>query len=326
MGKQAGTAAAQRPASRDSSQHVVVADPDPQVQSRLCAVLRAHGITAETAGTADEALAATRVDTTVLLSLDGSPEERLELIRRIRGAGPHRPAIVVMGGQRQALLPRALDAGADDYLISPIRPGELIARLGVLAGRRRIEAERAISRTDPLTGLVTHGVFRERLAEEVKRAARHRRPLSLAVLDIDHFGLVNDRHGRRAGDKALRAVAELTRSHARETDVLGRAGGAELTWLMPETDLAGAERAAERLRSFIAATPTCGGRVTASIGVAELEGDAPAEDLFASAGAAMRAAKEAGRNRVRVAREAGPEEIRGGTPAPGVVRGARPPR
>ena len=300
MGKQAGTVAVLSPPSPDSPRRVLIADPDPAGESRLRGILHANGIPAETAGTAEEVHAATGVDA-VLLSLDGPPEERLGLIRRMREMGARRPAVVVLSGQSQALLPRALDAGADDYLISPPRPDELIARLGVATGRRRLEAERVMARTDALTGLLNLGTFRERLAEEVKRAARHGRPLSLALLDIDRFTQVNDRHGRRAGDKTLGALAELAGSRARETDVLGRVGGGELGWLMPETDLAGAEQAAERLRFVIAATPTCGGRVTVSTGVAELGPGAPAEDLFASAGAAMRHAKVAGRNRVTAA-------------------------
>jgi two-component system cell cycle response regulator len=301
MGKQAGTVAPPSPPSRDSIRHVLIADRDPGGRSRLCAILRANGIPAETAGTTDEILAASGVDA-VLLSLDGPPEDLLDLIRGIRGLGLHRPAVVVLSGRSEALLPRALDAGADDYLISPARPEELIARLRVLAGRRRLEAERLMARTDLVTGLSNLSTFRERLAGEVKRATRHGRPLSLAVLDIDDFTRVNDRHGRRAGDKTLRALAELTRSRARETDVLGRVGGGELAWLMPETDLAGAEQAAERLRCFVAATPTCGGRVTASMGIAGLGAGAAAEDLFASAHAAMRRAKKAGCNRVGVSR------------------------
>ena len=299
MGKQAGTVAVLSPPSPDSPRRVLIADPDPAAGSRLRAILSANGIPAETAGTAQEVLAATGADG-VLVSLDGPPEERLALIRSLRELGPRRPAVVVLSEQSQALLPRALDAGADDYLISPPRPEELIARLRVATAWRRLETERVMARSDALTGLLNLGSFRERLAEEVKRAARHGRPLSLALLDIDHFTRVNDRHGRRAGDRTLGALAELAASRARDTDVLGRVGGGELGWLMPETDLAGAEQAAERLRAVIAATPTCGGRVTASIGVAELGPGVPAEDLFASAGAAMRNAKVAGRNRVTV--------------------------
>jgi diguanylate cyclase (GGDEF)-like protein len=158
-----------------------------------------------------------------------------------------------------------------------------------------------LARTDPLTGLLNYGAFHHRLDQEVRRTARHDRPLSLALLDIDHFKQVNDRHGHRAGDDALRTVAELAKSHLRETDVLGRVGGEELAWLMPESDLAGAALAAERLCASIAATPIAHvGGVTASIGVAQLAVDRSAGDLYGAADAAMYRAKRAGRNRVTV--------------------------
>jgi diguanylate cyclase (GGDEF)-like protein len=187
----------------------------------------------------------------------------------------------------------------EETLVQLERVAELISLAVSNADAREHLARMA--RTDPLTGLLNHGAFHQRLEEEVKRSARYGRPLSLALLDIDHFKLVNDRHGHSAGDETLRTIAELARSQARETDVVGRVGGEELAWLMPESDVPGAADAAERLRSVIAATPMAHvGRVTASIGVATLETDGSAGDLFGSADAAMYGAKRAGRNRVRV--------------------------
>jgi diguanylate cyclase (GGDEF)-like protein len=444
---------------KNASQLVLVVEPDPVGRSRICEILRGNGIAARAAASAEEVLTATEVDT-VLLSLD-EDRERLDLVAEMRGLGPHRPTVVVMSGQGRALLSRALDAGADDYLITPTGPEELLARLRIVAERRRLEAEQVMLRrvavnvatghehsrlcglvarelalllgadggrvvrylapataelvgawrrsdfeqiapgeilslapswalakvqrsgrparselteadarrarapfraslaapvrvegslwgavavaysdvrgaheetliqlervaelislavsnadarehlarmasTDPLTGLLNHGAFHRRLDEEVARSARHGRPLSLALLDIDHFKRVNDRHGHRAGDEALRRVAEMALSHARESDVVGRVGGEELAWLMPEGDLPGAVQAAERLCSSVAAATIAEvGRVTVSIGVAELEADGSGGDLFGSADAAMYRAKRAGRNRVRAFR------------------------
>ncbi len=126
--------------SVDSLPHVLVVDPDPAGRSRVCAILRANGFAPRTAESAEEILAAKVA--TVLLSMDGTDEERLDLIRALRRLGPHRPAIVLMSGRGQALLPRALDAGADDDLTIPTCPEELLARLRVVGRRRRIEAER----------------------------------------------------------------------------------------------------------------------------------------------------------------------------------------
>jgi diguanylate cyclase (GGDEF)-like protein len=194
-----------------------------------------------------------------------------------------------------------LSGAHEETLIQLERVAELISLAVSNADARENLARMA--RTDPLTGLLNHGAFHERLDEEVKRAARHGRPISLALLDIDHFKLVNDLHGHRAGDDALRKVADVLRAHARDSDALGRVGGEELAWLMPESDLSGAAEAAERLCSFIATTPIDPvGRVTASIGVAALEVDGSAEEIYGSADVAMYRAKEDGRNRVRVSR------------------------
>jgi DNA-binding response OmpR family regulator len=143
MGVQAGATFPPRPLSMDALQHVLVADPDPAGRSRVCAILRANGFTPQTAESAEEILAAKAA--TVLLSLDGAGEERLDLIRALRGLGPHRP-IVLMSGRGQALLSRALDAGADDYLSTPTDTEELLARLRVVGERRRIEAEQVMLR------------------------------------------------------------------------------------------------------------------------------------------------------------------------------------
>jgi diguanylate cyclase (GGDEF)-like protein len=194
-------------------------------------------------------------------------------------------------------------AAAHEEALSQLeRVAELIS-LAVSNAEAREELSR-MARTDPLTGLLNHGAFHERLEEETARAARHGRPLSLALLDIDHFKLVNDLHGHRVGDETLRAVAHLMGSHAREVDVVGRVGGEELALLMPDSALAGAAEAAERLRAVIAATPLgAAGTITASIGVAQLWPGGSGTDLFGQADSAMYSAKASGRNCVRAAPE-----------------------
>jgi diguanylate cyclase (GGDEF)-like protein/PAS domain S-box-containing protein len=154
--------------------------------------------------------------------------------------------------------------------------------------------------TDALTGLVNHATFHVALSDAVAQAARERRPLALAVIDIDRFKALNDSLGHRAGDVALAAIGDLLRRHARRGDVVGRTGGEELAWLMPETALEGGRAAAERLRAAIAEAPVGGSQgVTASIGVTELRpADADADEVFRRADAALYDAKETGRDRV----------------------------
>jgi two-component system cell cycle response regulator len=181
---------------------------------------------------------------------------------------------------------------------------ERIARFAELVGVAiaNTEARELLVRqasTDPLTGLAHHGAFHEALADEARRAERYGHPLSLAVIDLDHFKAVNDAHGHSTGDNVLREVAGRLRGHARSIDVTGRVGGEEFAWLMPETDVAGAAAGAERLRTEISSSrigPV--GSLTASFGVAELvAGDEDGSDLFRRADAALYRAKNKGRDR-----------------------------
>jgi diguanylate cyclase (GGDEF)-like protein/PAS domain S-box-containing protein len=154
--------------------------------------------------------------------------------------------------------------------------------------------------TDALTGLVNHATFHVALSDAFHEALRERRGLALAVIDLDRFKALNDTLGHRAGDVALAAIGDLLRRHARRGDVVGRTGGEELAWLMPDTRLEGGRTAAERLRAAIAEAPVGGpGGVTASIGVTELRtSDADPDEVFRRADAALYDAKETGRDRV----------------------------
>jgi diguanylate cyclase (GGDEF)-like protein len=153
------------------------------------------------------------------------------------------------------------------------------------------------STTDALTGVLNRGAFQERLDEAL--AAPDRQPVVLALLDLDHFKLVNDRHGHPAGDRALRRFCEIVQAEARLDDALGRLGGEEFGLLLAGTDLAGAHSFADRLRATVA-RETAAGEVglTVSIGLAEGEPGTPAKDLLRSADVALYSAKGAGRNRV----------------------------
>lgn len=167
--------------------------------------------------------------------------------------------------------------------------------------RTRLEERSAL---DPLTGLANHRTFFDRLEDEASRAVRGGRPLALAVMDLDHFKAVNDRHGHLMGDSVLVTAARRMSAVTRGADLLGRIGGEEFAWLMPETGLDAALVAAERARAAMAATPFTGvGAVTLSAGVAALEDGAPPRHLFASADAALYRAKAAGRDRCVAAGE-----------------------
>lgn len=188
--------------------------------------------------------------------------------------------------------PGGLPAGTEGRLA---RFADLVA---LAIGNAEARAELAWrAATDPLTGLVNRGTFEERLAEEVSRARRHGRDLALAVLDLDMFKAVNDSHGHVAGDAVLREAALRLSARAREGDVIGRLGGEEFGWLMPETDGMEAWQATERARAAVGGAPFPEvGRVTISGGVCDLaRADGPL-DLYRRADAALYWAKRNGRD------------------------------
>ena len=158
--------------------------------------------------------------------------------------------------------------------------------------------------TDPLTGLANRRRFFEMAEAELARTRRYDAPLSLLMLDIDHFKEVNDTHGHRAGDRVLGSLALICLEVLRNVDVVGRVGGEEFAILLPETGLDGAMEVAERLREAIEKSAVVREegvplRVTVSIGVAILEDGTNLDTLLNRADAALYDAKHRGRNRVR---------------------------
>src|SRR5207237_8526449 len=123
-----------------------------------------------------------------------------------------------------------------------------------LVRTRLYEQTERLATTDGLTGLLNRRTFSAMLEKRLREAQRYRRPLSLLLLDIDHFKKVNDTHGHPAGDAVLRGVARPAQKAARDTDVAARYGGEEMALILPETDARGALAIAERLRKLIEAS------------------------------------------------------------------------
>ena len=178
-----------------------------------------------------------------------------------------------------------------------------------ISERKRVESElRRMATTDPLTALWNRRRFLELAEGELSRLRRYGRPVSVLMLDIDHFKTINDTYGHAAGDEALCRLAELCRCELRETDHLGRLGGEEFAVTLPETGLDEAMDVAERLRQRIGEMDVPVGvstiQMTVSIGVAACrEDDATIDRALGRADRALYEAKNGGRNRVVAAAE-----------------------
>jgi diguanylate cyclase (GGDEF)-like protein len=156
------------------------------------------------------------------------------------------------------------------------------------------------ARVDPLTGLLNRRGFDERTAAELTLAVRGSHPFALVILDIDHFKLVNDQWGHDVGDRVLRHVGNLLREHARDADILARFGGEEFVVVLPDTDIAGAQAFADRVRESL--SRRTGGlppvRLSAGVRVGEPASEITA--LLAEADLALYDAKRTGRDRTTV--------------------------
>lgn len=166
--------------------------------------------------------------------------------------------------------------------------------------RGRLERERILSRTDPLTGAMNKLAFSELTESELNRIKRYNHPLSLAYIDLDNFKVVNDTWGHKTGDRLLTTVVQTLREVMRKTDLVARLGGDEFVVVMIETKPAEARRAfAKAQTSLLAAMEKNGWPVTFSIGlVTFLEPPETVEDLLDAADRLMYRAKRRGKNRV----------------------------
>jgi two-component system cell cycle response regulator len=207
---------------------------------------------------------------------------------------------------------KGYEFGVDDYLVKPINFNEFRARVNSLIKKKayhdklmsnfEVVVQAAI--TDKLTGVYNNGYFQHYLKNELKRAERHHYPISLLMLDIDNFKLVNDRHGHLAGDKLVKEVASVLNLNIRENDVLARFGGDEFALILPYTEKDRATAVAERMRlaienHTIAVNDQASLSLSISIGVAEyVPGVDTVKGLIQRADHALYTAKLTGKNKV----------------------------
>ncbi len=312
-------------------QHILVVDDSEPNLMLLRSILNLDGYRVDTVLSGPEALDLARSEPPDLVLLDVMMPEMsgYDVCRCLKAdeRTAHVPIIFLTALGDVPERVTGLEAGGDDYIAKPFHPDELRARIKAALRtkqvRDRLQRERqdlaAQAVTDPLTGVYNRRMLDARLQEEVIRARRYGHCLTCLMLDLDFFKAVNDDHGHPTGDAVLRRFVQATHACLRGSDVLARYGGEEFVILVTETDLAGATVTAEKVRRRIEETEfqAVNGaplRVTASIGVAELEPDDTPESLLARADQAMYRAKHDGRNRVVSARRAEPSEPSGKRP------------
>jgi two-component system, cell cycle response regulator len=249
-----------------------------------------------------------------IVSLGLANYDGLRLCSQIRALERtrHLPILVIAELEDRDRVLRGLELGVNDYLSRPIDPSELLARVSILlrgkryADRLRDKVQHSIeaSIVDPLTGLNNRRFLENHLAATLEQARSRRKPVSLMILDIDHFKQVNDTYGHQAGDEVLKGFAERIRGIIRGGDLLCRLGGEEFIVVMPNVPLEVARKVAERARISIEEAPFVideTGRaipVTVSIGLADRGREADAVALYKRADRALYRSKAEGRNRV----------------------------
>jgi diguanylate cyclase (GGDEF)-like protein len=296
---------------------VLVAEDNPIFQSMLKGMLTKWGYAAHIAPNGMEAWEAMQApDAPRLAVLDWMMPymDGVEVCRRIRSAArePYVYVLLLTARTDSQDLVEGMEAGADDYLTKPFNAQELRVRLR--AGRRILdlqqqlvearEALRVQATHDALTGLFNRGRVLEILAAEIARSERELRPLSVLMVDLDHFKQINDAHGHQAGDAVLREASRRMSAATRQYDSPGRYGGEEFLIVLPGCTARAGCAQAERVREAFSLDPFAAGgeplTVTCSIGVSGRDictaGDA--DRLIHEADEALYTAKRSGRNRV----------------------------
>ncbi len=254
----------------------------------------------------------------VLVSTLLSETDGLRLAMQIKGLEEirHVPVLILVDEDDTRSMTKGLEMGINDYLRVPVDKNELVARVRTQVRRKRYqEALRAnyqqsisMAITDNLTGLYNRHYLSTHLSNLVANISKNNKPLSLVIMDMDHFKQVNDTYGHDAGDLCLKQLAKMILDVCRSSDLVARFGGEEFVVLLPETDAAEAFQTAERIRKRIESTPfvfqSTQLQKTISLGVSTLTAfslsasvEESSTQLLKRADDALYKAKNAGRNR-----------------------------
>lgn len=290
---------------------VLVIEDHPDQRDLLAIVLQREGYRVITAANGVEAIEKLENEPVqIALSDIMMPKmDGFELIKRIR----RNPAlkniylILITARIQEGDRVRGLDLGADDYITKPFSFSELLARIRV--GSRVVQYQQHLeyqTQVDSLTSLFNRRAFEKKIQEEFERSKRYHNPLSLLILDIDNFKMINDTYGHHGGDAALVRISETFREKTRQSDFAARYGGEEFVLILPETDQDSALQVAgkihESIRTCSFGTTARPFRLTVSIGVSSTSARFYSDwrELLNDADQALYLAKNTGKDRVEI--------------------------
>ena len=209
------------------------------------------------------------------------------------------PVIFVTANDQEEDEERGLQLGAVDYITKPIRPSIVAARVQThITLKQQRDQLMSMATHDQLTGLYNRHYLFHAAQKKIARSIRHNIPMSLAMIDIDFFKLINDQYGHPMGDAVLQAVAKILDEQSREEDIVVRFGGEEFIVLFDHSDLNNAQKKAEKLRKLVEDLKPQDLLVTMSFGITTLNENDDLDAMIKRADEALYQAKEAGRNRV----------------------------
>ena len=299
-------------ASAKTQVQVLIVDDDLAVRSTMNEYLLNAGYHSDSVSCAEEALELLQkksfhvVITDIILPAMGG----LDLTKIIK-KGQDTDVIVMTGYSDDYSYEEAINIGASDFVIKPVRLEELLLRLKRVLKERNLTRERVrmmkklqkLAVTDGLTKLYNSRSFYSQLETEVDRFNRYKHPLALLLLDLDHFKEYNDNYGHLEGDKVLVRFSQIIKSCLRANDTAYRYGGEEFTVILPETGAEEAGTVAQRIRAALEAerfAPLDGKpvKITISIGVTEYQAKEELSTFIQRADQAMYRSKQKGRNLV----------------------------
>lgn len=298
-------------ANKGTEGSILIMDEDPRSGERTRHLLRSeHRV--QTAVSYDASVLAAGGFDLVIVDFAARSFDPLRLCSQIRSneATRQTPVLAIANVNDEERMARAVELGANDYLVRPIDRNELLARARTQIKRRRyddslrqsLRESIELAVIDPLTGLNNRRFLQTYLTKGIERSRIENKPLSILLADIDHFKRINDGWGHDVGDEILRQFASRVRDSIRGSDLACRYGGEEFVILMPEADGADAATIAERLRHMVSerafAVEGEEMSITVSVGSATLNADDDEDTLLKRADRGLYAAKREGRNRV----------------------------